>query len=74
MAAPERRTARFPVRRWAECLAAILAGNILFLLLEPHLPVSLQHRAFRLDWGLGVDFALCAGLYAVLGVIRRWSG
>ncbi len=74
MADPERRTARFPVRRWVEYLAAILGGNILFLLLEPHLPVWLQHHVFRVDGGLGVDFALCAGLYGVLRLIRRLSG
>ncbi len=57
--------------RLAEMLAAILAGNILFLFLEPHLPRVLQHRLFRTDWGLAVDFVLCAGLYGLIRLLRR---
>jgi hypothetical protein len=53
-------------RRLGEYLAAILGGNIIFLLLEPHLPAALQHQIFRVDWGLGVDFAICAVLYAII--------
>ncbi len=56
-------------RRWAESLLAILGGNVVFLLLEPHLPASLQHQTFRVDWGLGLDFLLCAVLYGVI----RWA-
>ncbi len=59
-----------PVRRLTEYLLAILGGNILFLLLEPHLPTPLQHQTFRVDWGLGVDFALCAGLYGLIRLRR----
>ncbi|HJY86541.1 MAG TPA: hypothetical protein VKE24_06845 [Candidatus Acidoferrales bacterium] len=53
-------------RRWGEYLLAILGGNILFLLLEPHLPAALRHETFRVDWGLGLDFALCASLYGMI--------
>jgi hypothetical protein len=56
-------------RRWAESLLAILGGNVVFLLLEPNLPASLQHQTFRVDWGLGLDFLLCALLYGVI----RWA-
>jgi len=52
--------------RWAESLLAILGGNVVFLLLEPHLPASLRHQTFRVDWGLGLDFLLCAALYGVI--------
>jgi hypothetical protein len=54
-------------RPWAEYLLAILGGNIIFLLLEPHLPAAFQHQTFRVDWGLGLDFAICVGL---LGLVR----
>ena len=57
-------------RRWAEYLAAILGGNVIFLLLEPHLPAVLQHQRFYVDWGLGVDFALCVGVYGVIRLAR----
>ncbi len=53
-------------RRLGEYLVAILGGNILFMILEPHLPVALQHQTFRIDWGLGVDFAICVTLYGVI--------
>ncbi len=65
------RDARRP-RPWAEYLVAILGGNIVYLLITPYLPVPLQHQTFRVDWGLGLDFVLCAVLY---GLIRfaAWS-
>lgn len=56
-------------RRWAEYLLAILAGNAIFLLLEPHLPAQLQHHIFRVDWGLGLDFGLCAGVYGLMRLL-----
>jgi hypothetical protein len=59
-------TGKSRARRWGEYLLAILGGNILFMLLEPHLPAALRHQIFRMDWGLGLDFALCASLYGVI--------
>ncbi len=56
--------------RWAEYLAAIFGGNILFLLLEPHLPAALRHQIFRVDWGLGLDFLLCVLLFGAIRVMR----
>jgi hypothetical protein len=58
-------------RRLGEYLVATLGGNILFLILEPHLPAVLRHQAFRVDWGLGVDFAICAALYGVIRFSRH---
>lgn len=55
--------------RWAEYLLAILGGNVIFLLLEPHLPRPLRHEIFRLDWGLAVDFLFCVALYGLI----RWT-
>ncbi len=55
------------LRRWLEYLIAILLGNaIYFLSLVPHLPESLHHRAFRYDWGLALDFAVCVGVYGLI--------
>ncbi len=58
-------------RRWAEYLLAILGGNIIYLLLGPHLPAPLQHQIFRVDWGLGLDFLICAGLYGLIRWVRK---
>jgi hypothetical protein len=53
----------------ARSLAAILVGNLLYLLLMPHLPVVMQHRLYTMDFGLVVDFCLCVlvwGLFCLL--------
>ncbi len=57
-------------RRWAEYVAAILGGNIVYVLLQPRLPEALQHQVFRVDWGLGLDFLLCGALYGVIRLAR----
>jgi hypothetical protein len=54
-------------RRWVEYTAAILAGNaIYFLILYPDFPPALQHRPFRVDVGLVIDFFCCVVVYAVI--------
>ncbi len=57
-------------RRWGECLFAVLGGNVIYLLVEPELPETLRHQIFRVDWGLGLDFAICAALYGVIRAIQ----
>ncbi len=59
------------LHRWAEYLLAILGGNIIYLLLVPHLPMLLQHQIFRVDWGLALDFLICAGLYGLIRWVRK---
>ncbi len=60
--------------RWAEYLFAILAGNIIYLLLEPHLPAAIRHQIFRVDWGLGFDLGICVAVYGVIRSVRKlWS-
>ncbi len=68
---PAMPSARSTARRVGEYLVAILGGNILFLILEPHLPAAFQHHIFRVDWGLGVDFAICVVLYGVIWFARK---
>jgi len=65
-------------------LAAVLVGNLIYFSLFPLLPPALHHAfsdvgvgKFRVsmgkfDWGLLIDFAICTGLYILLG--RLWSG
>jgi hypothetical protein len=58
-------------RRWVEYLAAILIGNaIYYFSLVPHLPAPLRHQGPQVDWGMGVDFLVCVGVY---GLIRLGS-
>jgi len=52
-----------------DALGAILAGNLLyFFWLSPRLPEAWRHQPFALDPGLGLDFLLCLGLFA----LARW--
>ena len=59
-------------RRWAEYLVAILAGNIVYLFLEPGLPSVLRHRIMRIDPGLGIDFLICVAIYGLVRLVRGW--
>lgn len=47
-------------------LLAILAGNLLYLLVEPVLPDFLAHGLYKVDPGMVLDFAICAGIYLLL--------
>jgi hypothetical protein len=57
-------------RRWAEYLVAILAGNIIYLAIEPQLPYPLRHRMFQIDLGLALDFLICVALYGLIRLVR----
>jgi hypothetical protein len=56
---------------WRRGLLAVLLGNaIYFSLAAIWLPNHLEHQPFQLDWGLALDFAICAGVYLVL--LQTW--
>jgi hypothetical protein len=60
------------LRRWSEYLVAILLGNtIYYYSLVPHLPEVLHHNGFRVDWGMGVDFVVCGGVYGLIRLASR---
>jgi hypothetical protein len=58
------------IRRWSEYLVAILAGNIVYLFVEPQLHAALHHRISRIDAGLGIDFLMCVGAYGLVRLAR----
>lgn len=60
-------------RRWAEYLLAVLSGNVVYLFIEPQLPVAMRHRIFRVDWGLAVDFGICVAFYGLVRLARGWN-
>jgi len=71
MSEEQSRPARISIaRQWGEYILAILAGNILYLLIEPHLPTALRHRLFRVDAGVMVDFLLCVFVYGGIRLVR----
>ena len=72
--ARERKTGEVSVvRRWSEYLVAILAGNIVYLFVEPQLPTALQHRFSNIDLGLAIDFLICVTAYGLVRLVRAWS-
>jgi hypothetical protein len=54
------------IHDWMRMLLAILAGNLVYFLAEPILPNFLAHDLYRVDPGLILDFAICAGIYLLL--------
>ncbi|HXZ32990.1 MAG TPA: hypothetical protein VEH30_11975 [Terriglobales bacterium] len=57
-------------------LAAVLAGNTIYFLLEKHLPVRAHHSPFKIDWGMLVDFWFCLVVFGVIKTVaarRRQS-
>lgn len=50
---------------------AVLAGNAIYFLLMPHLPLAIRHSLFKEDWGLLVDFAICAAIFVAVKLARR---
>ena len=53
----------------AKMLLAILAGNVLYYVLMPHLSEFWQHKLFQIDAGLGLDFVLCVAMYGLVRLL-----
>jgi hypothetical protein len=52
-----------------QSLIAVLAGNLVYFLLMPHLPPAARHNPMKLDLGVLVDFWFCL---VFLGVIKTF--
>lgn len=59
------------VKNFLEALVAVLAGNAIYFLLMPHLPLAMRHSLFAEDWGLLVDFLICTVIFVIVKVTRR---
>jgi hypothetical protein len=59
------------MKNFLDALLAVLAGNAIYFLLMPHLPRIVRHSLFREDWGLLVDFCICAAIFAGVKLMRR---
>ena len=62
---------RNTLTNFLDALAAVLAGNAIYFLVMPHLPLRMRHAMFKEDWGLLVDFAICTILFAGVKMIFR---
>jgi hypothetical protein len=56
-----------------QALAAIVAGNVVYLILYPHLPPMARHHPFHVDLGSAVDFWFCLVAYGLIRTARRWK-
>jgi hypothetical protein len=59
------------MKNFLDALVAVLAGNAIYFLLMPHLPAPVQHRLFKEDLGLLVDFCICTVIFAAVKFARR---
>ena len=63
--------AKSAAANFLDALLAVLAGNAIYFLLMPHLPLGMRHSYFKEDWGLLVDFAICAVIFVGVKIARR---
>jgi hypothetical protein len=56
---------------FSEALVAVLVGNLIYFFVMPHLPSLAQHRVFRQDWGIVVDFAICLVIFWLVKMVAR---
>ena len=59
------------MKNFLDALVAVLAGNAIYFVLMPHLPAVARHRLFQEDWGLLVDFAICAAIFVAVKYVRQ---
>jgi hypothetical protein len=59
------------MKNFLDALLAVLAGNAIYFLLMPRLPRAARHALFKEDWGLLVDFAICAAIFVAVKYVRR---
>ncbi|HZP17936.1 MAG TPA: hypothetical protein VFB00_08230 [Terriglobales bacterium] len=56
-----------------QSLIAVIAGNVVYFLLMPHLPPAARHDPMRLDLGILVDFWICLVFWGAIKTFTRWG-
>jgi hypothetical protein len=60
---------------FVQSLIAVLAGNVAYLWVMPHLPPAARHIPPRLDLGVAVDFWFCLVIFGIIKMASaRWQG
>jgi hypothetical protein len=49
----------------------VVIGNAIYFALTPLLPQNARHTAFKLDWGLVLDFWICVVVFNLLLMIFK---
>jgi len=63
---------RFKVN-FVHSLIAVVAGNLVYFLLLPHLPPVARHNPQHLDLGVIVDFWICLVFLGVIKTVTKWG-
>ena len=58
---------------FVQSLIAVLAGNLVYFLLMPHLPPAARHIPPRLDLGVLVDFWFCVVILGAIKTFTKWG-
>ncbi len=56
-----------------QSLIAVVAGNVAYFLLMPHLPLPARHVPMRFDLGVVVDFWFCLVVLGAIKTFTRWG-
>lgn len=57
-------------RNFLKSLAAVLAGNAIYFLIMPHLPVRAQYQYNHVDLWLVIDFWICVVIYGLISTVQ----
>ena len=57
---------------FVQCLIAVVAGNVVYFLLMPHLPPAARHL-HRYDLGVVVDFWFCLVFLGAIKTFTKWG-
>jgi hypothetical protein len=61
------------VVNFVHSLIAVVAGNLVYFLLMPHLPAPARHRPMRFDLGVVVDFWFCLVFLGAIKTFTKWG-
>jgi len=61
------------IEKIVQSLIAVVAGNVLYFLLMPHLPPAARHVPMRFDLGVVVDFWFCLVFLGVIKTFTKWG-
>jgi hypothetical protein len=57
-----------------QALAAVLLGNVIYFLIEKHLPAGAHHSPFKIDLGMVVDFWFCLVVFGIIKTVAARTG
>ena len=58
---------------FVQSLIAVVAGNVVYFLLMPHLPAAARHDPMRFDLGMVVDFWFCLAFLGAIKTFTKWG-